>query len=67
VAILSVNSPVVSFQLESEEAHPKLLQLVGEVLESCDHDKTDSKEKIEGSTDKERDLQFKVSQSTRLL
>lgn len=60
VAMLTMNSPVVSFQLESEEAFTKLLQLVEEALESSKQVKDEKTDTKEGTTDKERANQFKV-------
>ena len=62
--MLSMNSPVVSFQLESEEAYTKLLQLVEEALESNTTHKAEKKEKGERSMDEEKDKQFKVITNT---
>ncbi|XP_062596866.1 uncharacterized protein LOC134258357 [Saccostrea cucullata] len=59
VAMLSVNYPVVSFQLESDEAHPKLLQLVEETLASSNQDNKEKEKKKEGTSDKDKDKQFK--------
>lgn len=59
-----MNSPVVSFQLESEEAYTKLLQLVEEALESNTTHKAEKKEKKERSLDDEKDKQFKVITNT---
>lgn len=58
--MLTMNSPVVSFQLESEEAFTKLLQLVEEALESSKQVKDEKTETKEGTSDKERANQFKV-------
>lgn len=55
-----MNSPVVSFQLESEEAFTKLLQLVEEALESSKQVKNEKTDTKEGTSDKERANQFKV-------
>ena len=62
--MLSMNSPVVSFQLESEEAYTKLLQLVEEALESNTTHKAEKKDKGERSMDEEKDKQFKVITNT---
>uniref|UniRef100_K1PB18 non-specific serine/threonine protein kinase n=1 Tax=Magallana gigas TaxID=29159 RepID=K1PB18_MAGGI len=59
VAMLTMNSPVVSFQLESEEAFTKLLQLVEEALESSKQVKNEKTDTKEGTSDKERANQFK--------
>lgn len=60
VAMLTMNSPVVSFQLESEEAFTKLVQLVEEALESSKQVKDEKTDTKEGTSDKERANQFKV-------
>lgn len=58
--MLTMNSLVVSFQLESEEAFIKLLQFVEEVLEFSKQVKDEKIDIKEGILDKERVNQFKV-------
>lgn len=58
--MLTMNSLVVSFQLESEEVFIKLLQFVEEVLEFSKQVKDEKIDIKEGISDKERVNQFKV-------